>query len=287
MTKHTDNKNAQFAGSIPAAYDKYLGPILFQPYAEDIASRLAIDPHSSVLELACGTGILTRVLRDRLPATVRLVATDLNEPMFRNAAAKFSGRDTIEWKQADASNLPFADNLFDAVVCQFGFMFFPDKARSAREVHRVLKPGGVFLFNVWDSMEQNPLGKIAHETITSFFEKDPPNFYQVPFGYHDHREIEGALDAAGFRDIRINVVDKTSVPTEAEDAANGLVVGNPVAVAIMERDASLLPVIIDAVAEALRNHFGQSSFRAPMRAMVIEARAGRVEMMAPKAISEP
>src|SRR3954469_3139815 len=137
-----DNKNAQFAGSIPAAYDRYLGPMFFDPYAEDIAARLDVGPNSSVLELACGTGIVTRVLRNRLPATARLVATDLNEPMMQSAAAKFTQNDAIEWKQADATNLPFDDKSFDAVVCQFGFMFFPDKAASAREAFRVLKPGG-------------------------------------------------------------------------------------------------------------------------------------------------
>jgi ubiquinone/menaquinone biosynthesis C-methylase UbiE len=157
-----DNKNAQFAGSIPAAYDRYLGPILFQPYAQDLINRLKVGENSSVLELACGTGILTRVLRDRLPQTARLVATDLNEPMIATAARKFGQDELIEWKQADASSLPFEDGSFDAVVCQFGIMFVPDKALSAREAHRVLKPGGVFLFNVWDSLEHNDLGRIAH-----------------------------------------------------------------------------------------------------------------------------
>ena len=192
-----NNKNAQFAGSIPAAYDRYLGPVLFQPYAEDLAARLKVDANGSVLELACGTGILTRILRDRLPAATRLVATDLNEPMIENAAQKFRQGEAVEWRQADASSLPFDDASFDAVVCQFGIMFVPDKALSAREAHRVLKPGGVFLFNVWDSMEYNDLGRIAHETISSFFEKDPPTFYQVPFGYHDQNEIRRVLESAG------------------------------------------------------------------------------------------
>jgi ubiquinone/menaquinone biosynthesis C-methylase UbiE len=266
-----DNKNAQFAGSIPAAYDRYLGPILFQPYAEDLAARLTVDANGSVLELACGTGILTRVLRDHLPASTRLVATDLNEPMFRHAAQKFRPGEAVEWKQADAASLPFGDAAFDAVVCQFGIMFVPDKALSAREAHRVLKPGGVFLFNVWDSMEHNDLGRIAHETISSFFEKDPPTFYQIPFGYHDHAEIRRVLEAAGFRDVRLDVVAKVGGASRAEDAAQGLVQGNPVAVAITERDPSLLPVITAAVAAALKKNFGETSVRAPMRAIVIEA----------------
>ena len=266
-----DNKNAQFAGSIPAAYDRYLGPIFFQSYAEDLMNRLRAGENSSVLELACGTGILTRILRDRLPATARLVGTDLNEPMIASAARKFAQHEKIEWKQADASSLSFDDESFDAVVCQFGVMFFPDKTLAAREAHRVLKPGGVFLFNVWDSLKQNDLGRIAHETISSFFEKDPPTFYQVPFGYSDQDEIKRVLKAASFKESRVDVVAKTSGESRPEDAAQGLVHGNPVAAAITERDPALLPVITQAVADALKKRFGET-VRAPMRAIVVEAR---------------
>jgi ubiquinone/menaquinone biosynthesis C-methylase UbiE len=216
---------------------------------------------------------VTRILRDRLPATARLVATDLNEPMMQIAAAKFTHNDAVEWKQADATNLPFDDGSFDAVVCQFGFMFFPDKALSAREACRVLKPGGMFLFNTWGSLDENPLGKIPQEIVARFFEKDPPTFYQVPFGYHDREEIQRLLQDAGFRDIRVDVVDKKSAPTRAKDAATGLVQGTPVAVAIADRNASLMPVIKAAVADALTKHFGGSTFRAPMRAVVAQARA--------------
>jgi ubiquinone/menaquinone biosynthesis C-methylase UbiE len=266
-----NNKDAQFAGSIPAAYDRYLGPIFFQAYGEDLADRLRVDANGSVLELACGTGIVTRILRDRLPASVRLTATDLNEPMIQHAKAKFSAGESIDWKQADATILPFDDRSFDAVVCQFGVMFFPHKTLAGREAHRVLKPGGIFLFNVWDSLEQNPLGKIAHETISGFFEKDPPMFYQVPFGYHDQGEIKRMLEEAGFREIRLDVVAKTGGESRPEDAAQGLVHGNPVAVAITERDPTLLPVITQAVADALKKRFGET-VRAPMRAIMVEAR---------------
>jgi hypothetical protein len=151
-------------------------------------------------------------------------------------------------------------------------MFVPDKALSAREARRVLKSGGVFLFNVWDSMEHNDLGRIAHETISSFFEKDPPTFYQVPFGYYDQVEIKRVLEGAGFRDVRIEVVAKMGGASRPEDAAQGLVQGNPVTVAITERDPSLLPVITNAVAGTLKKQFGES-VHAPMRAIVVEARA--------------
>ncbi|PZR75013.1 MAG: hypothetical protein DLM73_06455 [Chthoniobacterales bacterium] len=233
--------------------------------------RFALE--ASVLELACGTGILTRVLRTQLPAAVKLIATDLNEPMFRQAAAKFSSDEVVQWQQADACSLPFADRMFEAVLCQFGLMFVPDKGLAAREAHRVLKPGGQFLFNVWDAIEHNALGQLTHRTVASYFENDPPVFYQVPFGYHDQDEIRRVLKEAGFRDIEIEVVTSVSRAGCARDAATGLVNGNPIAVAIAERDPSLLPVITDAVAKAIEDRFGESEIRAPMRAIVVQARA--------------
>ena len=266
------DKHAQFSGSIPEAYDRYLGPMFFQPYAEDLAARLEVEKHGSILELACGTGILTRVLRSRLPSKAKLTATDLNEPMFRNAVNKFREGEAVHWLQADACSLPFGDTIFDAVVCQFGIMFVPDKALAAREARRVLKPGGLFLFNVWDAMEHNELARLTHETIASFFDKDPPAFYQVPFGYHNQDEMQGVLEQAGVREIQIEIVAKVSAASHAEDAATGLVQGNPVAAAITERDPALLPVITQAVAQAITDRFGKKDIRAPMRAIVVQAR---------------
>src|SRR6266513_5459086 len=193
--------------------------MLFQPYAEDLAARLHVAKNGSVLELACGTGIVTRAVRTGLPSTVKLTATDLNEPMFRHAAAKFRKDEAVQWMQADACSLPFGDRMFDAVVCQFGIMFVPDKALAAREAHRVLKPGGLFLFNVWDALEHNELGQLTHQTIASYFEKDPPAFYEVPFGYHDQDEIKRMLEGAGFREVRTEVVDKVSGASRPEEAA--------------------------------------------------------------------
>ncbi len=217
------DEHARFPGSIPAAYDRYLGPILFQPYAEDLAARLPIKKTTSVLELACGTGILTRVLRTYLPSKVKLIATDLNDPMFRQAAAKFGKAEKVRWLEADACDLPFDDQKFDAVVCQFGIMFVPDKALAAREAYRVLKRDGVFLFNVWDALKHNKLGELAHRTIASYFQKDPPTFYQVPFSYHKRTEIRRVLKQAGFREIKTEVIAKIGKATWAEDVARGLV----------------------------------------------------------------
>jgi ubiquinone/menaquinone biosynthesis C-methylase UbiE len=267
------DEHTKFSGSIPAAYDRYLGPILFQPYAEDLATRLPVSKTGSVLELACGTGILTRVLRTYLPSKVKLIATDLNEPMFRQATAKFGKNERVRWLEADACDLPFDGRKFDAVVCQFGIMFVPDKAHAAREAYRVLKRDGIFLFNVWDAMKHNKLGELAHRTITGFFEKDPPTFYQIPFSYHNRTEIRRILKQAGFREIKTEVIPKIGKASRAEDVAKGLVEGNPVAVTIAKRDPSLLPIITGAVTGAITRRFGKRDIRAPMQAIVVQARA--------------
>jgi ubiquinone/menaquinone biosynthesis C-methylase UbiE len=163
-----------FAGSIPALYDRHLGPMLFEPYALDMAERVARLAPKRILEIAAGTGIVTRALARALP-TVPIVATDLNQPMLDHAAARISAR-MITWRQADAQALPFDDAEFDVVVCQFGVMFFPDKTKAFSEARRVLAPGGHFLFSVWDRIEENEIADLVSRAVAALFPKDPPAF---------------------------------------------------------------------------------------------------------------
>lgn len=172
-----------FSGSIPEHYDSGLGPLVFIDYADDIARRAAALKPARVLETAAGTGIVSRRLRDRLPAATRLTSTDLIPGMLEVAKAKFKPTEQVEFQPVDATALPFGDASFDVVVCQFGVRFYPDKEKSYREVHRVLAPGGHYLFNVWDAHRYNPLGRIAHETAGRFFPDDPPQFQSIPFSY--------------------------------------------------------------------------------------------------------
>ena len=264
------DQNAAFVGSIPENYDRYLGPALFEPYAADLVGRLELDEGASVLELACGTGIVTRRLRDRFPAA-RIVATDLNEAMIDYAARKFGDEDRIEWRQADMTALPFPDESFDAVVCQFGLMFVPDKAAAAREARRALRPGGTFAFSVWDAIEHNDLARVAHATIASFFVRDPPNFYEVPFGMHDRQALRALLDGAGFREASMETVPLPCVSPSAAEAARGLVDGNPVVVAINERAQESAARITEAVARELAASHGGQLVRCGMRAVVCTA----------------
>jgi ubiquinone/menaquinone biosynthesis C-methylase UbiE len=265
------DKNAAFIGSIPENYDRYLGAVLFEPYASELVERLNVSESASVLELACGTGIVTRQLRDRLANGVRFVATDLNDAMMAYAATKFRPDEDIEWKQADAMNLPFPDESFNAVVCQFGLMFVPDKERAIREAYRVLSPGGLYLFSVWDAIEENELAHIAHTTISTFFEHDPPNFYEVPFCFHDPEVIRSLLTRAGFRDIKISLLPLPSISPSASEVANGLVKGNPVIAAINERRPSDVQKIVSAVAEAVAARCGDRPVRARMQAFICTA----------------
>jgi ubiquinone/menaquinone biosynthesis C-methylase UbiE len=169
-----------FAGSIPEIYDRFLVPLIFESYARDLAERLAKVEPQDVLETAAGTGVLTRAMASRLPAHVRIVTTDLNQPMLDHAAARLPGETRIAWQQADALALPFADGRFDAVACQFGAMFFPDKVQGYKEARRVLKPGGHFVFNVWDRIEANAFADVVTEALAALFPQDPPRFWPAP-----------------------------------------------------------------------------------------------------------
>ena len=271
LDRTAPSANAQFDGSIPELYDRYLGPLLFEPYAVDLARRLAKLRPRNVLEVAAGTGIVTRRLLDVLPRGSRLTVTDLNEPMLEHARRRVGEDPRLSWRQADALDLPFDNGAFDNVVCQFGLMFFPDKAQGMREFHRVLSPGGHLLLNVWDSLGHNPLGAVTHATIAEFFPVDPPEFYKTPFGFHDVAELRKAAADAGFRDVEIETVAFEAMSPSAAEAAKGLVRGNPVVNAIRERAPERLEEIERRTSQRLAERYGSRPLRIPMQAHVMTA----------------
>lgn len=259
-----------FSGSIPEHYDTGLGPVIFVDYADDIARRVAAYGPRRVLETAAGTGIVSRRLRDHLPVEARLTSTDLSEAMLEVAKAKFKPSEKVAFQAADAIALPFPDASFDVVVCQFGVMFYPDKDKSYREVHRVLATGGHYLFSVWDAHRYNAFGRIAHETLGHFFPDDPPQFQKIPFSY-GFEPIRDSLVAAGFADITAHVVRFEKDIGDATGLARGIVFGSPVIDQIKARDGVEPGQFMDSLVAAYQKECGNPG-RTQMQATVFSAR---------------
>lgn len=247
---HMAATDTVFAGSIPGLYDRYLGPLLFEPYAEEVARCAAELAPARILETAAGTGIVTEALHRALP-DAEIVATDLNPAMLHVAEQRIAS-DKVSFRQADALDLPFDDGSFDLVVCQFGVMFFPDKVRGNAEARRVLRDGGRYMAIIWDRLDLNPASEIANDAVASLYPDNPPSFLaRTPFGYANRAWIERDLRAAGFDQVQIDTVALDSKPVTAADAATGLVAGCPLRSEIEERDQGGLDAAVQATAEAL------------------------------------
>jgi len=259
-----------FSGSIPEIYDRLLVPLIFEPYALDLAGRL--QAARDILEVAAGTGVVTRALAARLSRDARIVATDLNQPMLDYAARRLAGDQRVEWRQADALALPFADTSFDAVLCQFGAMFFPDRVRGYREARRVLRKTGRYLFNVWDRIADNAFAHVVTERLSELHPQHPPRFLaRTPHGYCDADKIRAELIAAGFRTVTIEPVEKISRAASALDAAIAYCQGTPLRNEIAALSGTSLEAATQAAAEALRRQFGDGRIEGPIKALVIDA----------------
>jgi SAM-dependent methyltransferase len=263
-----------FAGSIPALYDTHLVPLIFEPYAADLAKRLRARSLSRVLEVAAGTGVVTRAMALALPETVSIVATDLNQAMLDRAAA-VGTKHPVEWRQADAMQLPFPDAAFDAVVCQFGVMFFPEKAKAFAEARRVLKRGGVFLFNAWDRIEENEFADTVTSALQTLFPSDPPRFMaRTPHGYHDHRVIERDLAGGGFTaPARIETLAARSRAASPTIPAIAYCQGTPLRNEIEARGPSRLGEATDVAAEAVAKRFGRGAVDGKIQAHIVAIEA--------------
>jgi len=270
---NTPSTDTVFGGSIAALYEQYLVPMLFEPYAVDLADRLRSFDVTNVLELAAGTGVVTRAMASVLSQDVTIIATDLNQAML-DRASQIPIRRAVTWRQADAMQLPFADASFDAVVCQFGVMFFPDKARAFMETRRVLRPGGVLLFNSWDRIEDNEFADVVTTALARVFPENPIRFMaRTPHGYHDIATIEADLHGGGFDQRAAVTTDtKDSCAPSARVAATAFCQGTPVRNEIEVRDATKLAAATDIAVEELERRFGQGPIKGKMQAHTIAVR---------------
>ena len=263
--------SATFTGSIPQYYDSCFGPAYLDAILLDLAQRLPAKPPGDVLEIACGTGLLTRRVRERLDPTVRLVATDLSIAMLDYARAKLGTSNNLEWREADAAKLPLRDGEFGAVVCSFGFMFAPDKSVAFSEAHRVLKKGGILLFNVWDRIEENPHILANAEVVEGLFPGDQEMRFRMPYEMYDPALLRGLLAKAQFGDVKI---EKKQVPitgASARTIATGQIRGTPRSLLIEKRGVPLDDVI-DKVTVALAKIGGADPYRGVAKSIVVEAR---------------
>ncbi|MEO8155559.1 MAG: class I SAM-dependent methyltransferase [Rhizobacter sp.] len=269
---NTSSGDRAFAGSIPQLYDEYLVPLIFDPYARDLSHRVASLAPSAVLEIAAGTGVVARHLVAQLPADVSIVSTDLNQAMLDHAMSVGTNR-AVMWRQADAMDLPFGDGTFDVVVCQFGAMFFPDKAAAFAETRRVLRPGGTFLFNVWDRIEDNEFADCVTQAMARLFPNDPPRFLaRLPHGYYDQAVIGSALVAGGFTgSILFDTIAVQSRAQSPQIVALAYCQGTPLRNELEARDASILGEATDVAAAALKERFGTGHVTGKIQAHVISA----------------
>ncbi len=259
-----------FAGSIPEIYDAWLVPLIFEPYAIDLAARVAARPPARLLELAAGTGAVTRRLALELPATTEIVATDLNQPMIDRASAIGTMR-PVTYRQADAQQLPFADASFDCVVCQFGVMFFPDRPGAFAEARRVLKPGGRLLFNTWDRIETNVFTHVVVARLAQLYPENPPGFLaRTPHGYFDYDRIRRDVAGGGFaRAATIEAVECESRAAAPRIPAMALCQGTPMRNEIEAIPGASLAAATDAAEQALAQRFGTGEIAGMIRAHVV------------------
>jgi ubiquinone/menaquinone biosynthesis C-methylase UbiE len=264
------DQELRFAGSVPANYEQLMVPLLFAPYAQELAQRARALSPRRILETAAGTGVVTRALHEALPSA-EIMATDLNPPMLEVASRQLSSPN-VQFQAADARDLPFDDRSFDLVVCQFGSMFFPDKVVGHSEARRVLADGGSYLLAIWDSIERNPMSEVAQQALIDLFPEDPPLFMREgPFGYHDRTRIERDLRQAGFADVKIDTVELRSRCASSEEAARALCYGTPMGVEVEDRASGTLDRAFQKVRSGLRSFDGADGFDAPMSAHVVTA----------------
>ncbi|PCI87290.1 MAG: SAM-dependent methyltransferase [Hyphomicrobiales bacterium] len=267
-----ENNDKNFTGSIPEFYDTYLVPLIFEEFADDLATRIMVESPNSILEIAAGSGVVPRALGAKIAADVKYTITDLNQPMLDYAKQKQPKNPNISWQQADVMALPFEDNAFDAVVCQFGFMFFPDKIAAMKEVKRVLKPNGELIFNVWDCIENNVFADLVTQAASQIHPENPPLFLErTPHGFYDNDAMRKTLQDAGFKSIIIQDKVAMSTAPSALHAAKAYCHGTPLRNELEALGEGSLDQVTQAAADWIAKFYGKAEVAAQIQGFVITA----------------
>lgn len=267
----TTTKNSFSGSHIPFKYEEYLGPLLFESYAMDMAKRAKETSPSKILEIACGTGRLTNQLLKEIP-NAQITATDINSAMLNLAKDIVKDQKNVIWEIADAMSLPFDNEYFDCITAQFGVMFYQDKVKAHKEAFRVLKKGGTYIFNSWNKMEENRIIYLVKELMEEYFPTDPPSFYNLPFSYFEPAIITKELEEGGFHDIKTSLVKVNGYSKDSDSAAIGLLEGTPIYGSIIEKDEDLLPEIINKLSGKLAALYSKENLSVPLQAIVTTAK---------------
>ena len=262
--------SADFSGDIATHYDHFLGPLFFEPYAIEVAKRIDPTSVSIVLEIAAGTGRVTRHIRERIPTGAKLIASDISEDMLAEAKKQLSHLN-IDWQNIDAQQLPFSENSIDLVVCCFGYMFVPNKQKAFAEVYRVLRPGGMFLFTTWDKLENNAASYTSRIIAKEYLEEPLPESYDLATSMSDEAALRLLLRDAGFTKISIEKVQQFSVSPTAKEATYGLVEGGLIYKEIKKLNPAWIDEIKIRIERELAKKFGAAPMIAPMSALFSQA----------------
>lgn len=271
MAENNDANSIQYSPTAALHYEKYSGPVFFEPYALEVAGRIHPSSVKVALEIACGTGRVTRHLRRVLPPSSKLIATDISSDMLQVAKDELKGL-PVDWQLADAQELPFEDNSIDLIVCCFGYMFVPEKLKAFKEAHRVLRQDGTLLFTTWDRLELNIATHIHREVIRKYLGGELPESYTTAFSMNNEEEIKSWLTQAGFTETAVERVEKIAVSESARNVAEGLAYGGAIFSDMFKRNPEWLPRIQSDIEKTLIEKYGDAPMKAPMRALFTSAK---------------
>jgi ubiquinone/menaquinone biosynthesis C-methylase UbiE len=259
----------ELSGTRGEIYEKHMVPAIFGLWAPDLVDSARVRPGERVLDVACGTGVVTRVIAERVGPGGRVVGLDSNPDMLA-AARTAPSQSNIDWLVENAMSMSLLDQAFDAVVCQQGFQFFPDKVAALQEMRRVLVPGGRLALSVWRSVDQSPAFRILRDHLARRL--GPEKAALRPFGLPDGQAIGAMISSAGFRDVKVRAEVKISRFQSPQHMVLSIAGGAPTMFgALVEQGPDEIEAVALEIAEATRTYFDDEGWAAPMASNIITA----------------